>query len=218
MALQAVILYRQHGGSDAAPPPPPAVRDAPKGLAFELTGLPIEGADDARTVLVEFSDYECPFCARHANSVLGELRQKFVSTGKIKYAFANNPLSIHSNAQLLATAAICAGEQGQYWKVHDSLFRTQSKTKADLVSLVRTLSLDSGKFQRCLDESPEPAKQIERDMQKAQEFQLTATPGFALGQVDSQGRVAIQKLIVGAQPLTVFETAINEVLAKKTTS
>lgn len=217
LLLQGAILYRQYQGS-ALPTSGPVsvpIKDAPAGLRMKLAGLPIQGSADAKVALIEFSDYECPFCARYANEVADGLRKEFVSTGKIRYAFANNPLPIHPNAKSLATAALCAGEQDSYWPLHDKLFHLQPKTKTDVLTIVENLHLNPDKFQQCMEESSDSAKRIQEDMQTAIKLGLTATPSFAVGAIDTDGYVSVKKFIVGAQALTIFQRTLNEVLQKQ---
>src|SRR6185295_15547740 len=102
--LQGVILYRQGGRT---PPKRESVLDAPKGTPLQLNRWPSEGNEQAKVVLIEFSDYECPFCARHATSVAGELKREFIDTGNLRHVFVNLPLPNHKNATPLATAAVC---------------------------------------------------------------------------------------------------------------
>jgi protein-disulfide isomerase len=218
--MQGALLYRQYHGSGVAPSPKrePPVKDAPKGLALDLTHLPSKGSPTAKVILVEFSDYQCPFCARYATGVGKDVEKEFVQTGKVKLVFVNNPLPSHPNAKSLATAAICAGDQGHYWEMHDSLFSVTPKTPEDLMEITQKLLLDSEKFQQCTGKSPEPARVIDRDLKKSKEFQVTGTPSFAIGQVSSQGQVSFKKLIFGAQPIEVFKKTIEDVLAEPVAS
>src|SRR5579871_2935080 len=103
--MQGLILYRQAGVSrqaDNRTMKPPALQDVPKNLVIDIGGHPVEGDGAARIGLVEFSDYECPYCRRHTESVGVELKKRFVVTGMIRHVFVNNPLPIHRNAKLLA--------------------------------------------------------------------------------------------------------------------
>src|SRR5262245_29447014 len=127
-------------------------QDAPAGTSLELAGLPVKGPDNARVVLVEFSDYECPYCAQHATGVSHQLDKEFVKTGQIRYAFANNPIPSHPNAVPLAQAAICAGQQDRYWPMHDRLFEVKPKTREELVSVADGLGLDRPAFEQCFDQ------------------------------------------------------------------
>ena len=220
VAMQGTLVYQQYRRSarssqtQVAPAETPAVQNAQQDISIDLTPLPIKGRKDARVVLVEFSDYQCPFCARHTATVEPDLETQFVASGKIRYAFANNPLPFHLNAKPLATAAICAGDQGNYWEMHDRLFAKQPKTMDEVESIVQSLKLDVAQFKRCRDSSPEPDKRIDSDRQKAQELRMNFTPGFAIGIADNAGRLSVKKLISGAQPIEVFSRTLNELLAE----
>ena len=191
------------------------VTDAPSGIVVDISEMPVKGVRDAKLALIEFSDYECPYCQRHAATVFDELTERFVATGEVLYAFANHPLESHPNAVLLATAAICAGEQNLYWEMHDRIFTTRATTPFGILvlaeELVEEMALDSVAFQGCL-ERPEPPLEIARDVKIAQDLGLVGTPGFALGRMNPDGTVVVEKLILGAQSLTVFDSAISEML------
>src|SRR5262249_48884223 len=121
--MQGIALYQQQrrvvvSTRTTAQP----VRDAPAGTTIDTVGLPSEGSKQAKVALVEFSDYECPFCSRYSTGAGTELRTEYVKTGKLVHVFVNNPLPVHPAATLLATSAICAGAQGRYWEMHDLLF------------------------------------------------------------------------------------------------
>lgn len=169
MQLNLTLRRSVPAGSVSEP-----VREAVDGTVFDLTGLPTEGAAEAPIVLVEFSDYECPFCQRHAMSVRKKIVEEYVRTGQVRYAFANNPLDMHPNAPLMATAAICAGNQGHYWEMHDRLFEQQAtpEPKPALLALATDLALDMDAFGECLDNSLMPAERIEIDIARAAELGL----------------------------------------------
>lgn len=214
IGMQIVIFYRQSRGPSVgqARQQPPPVRDADRGTVIELRGLPTQGSSRARVALIEFSDYECPYCARYSTTVLKDIRKEFVESGKLQYAFANNPLPIHGNARSLAIAALCAGQQDRYWEMHDKLFETTPKSKDAVREIAAGLGIDMKSFGECSDQSAASEKRIDGDIAKARTFQLLGTPGFAIGIVDSRGQVQIQKFVMGAQPLEVFQSAIKEVL------
>lgn len=98
--MQGILLYRYHTARMPVQRQDP-VRNAPKGTTLDMLGLPVEGDPHARIVLVEFADYECPFCARHATTVGADLQSEFIANGKIQHVFVNNPLPIHENARFL---------------------------------------------------------------------------------------------------------------------
>lgn len=112
-------------GSLRPPTPPPPVTEIPA-VGIPNVGSHVKGASSARIGIVEFSDFECPFCGRHAAAVYGELQAKFVNTGKVRYQFRHLPLEqIHPNAKKASEAAECAGDQGKFWEFHDALFANQ---------------------------------------------------------------------------------------------
>ena len=177
-----------------------------------MPDMPTEGDIGAKVVLIEFSDYECPFCQRHASGVRREIQEHYVATGLILQAFANNPLPIHPDARFMATVAICADAQGYFWEIHDRLFESKAATRGTVMTLVEDLDFDRPTFESCLDESPLPAEIIDRDVKSALALGLTGTPGFAIGRIDSEGFVEVEVLISGAQAFSVFQAALDSML------
>jgi protein-disulfide isomerase len=211
-AMQATLIYRSYRKSP--PPTGTSIRDAPQSAFMDLKGMQTRGAPGSRIVLIEFSDYECPYCSRHANSVGRTIQKQYVDSGQVQYVFANNPLPMHSNARWLAVAAICAGSQELYWDMHDLLFESVPKTQGQMLEAISGLGLDSEEFNTCRERNTSAENQIDRDIAKAKQLGLTGTPAFALGTIVSPGRAKIQKLIVGAQPERVFADAIAALRAQ----
>lgn len=216
LVLQALIVYNQFSPPRLRSRVPAAqepTRNVPADVAsIDVGGMPINGNADAKVVLIEFSDYECPFCARHVNTVEASLEQEFIDSGKLRHIALNNPLPMHSNARFLASVAICAGQQNRFWEMRSSIFDLKVKTKEDVLPVADKLQLDRGKFDDCL--ALGTTQQIDRDQELAKQLQLTSTPSFGIGRIDSTGRVRLKKVIIGAQPLTVFQSAIEAVLAQ----
>jgi protein-disulfide isomerase len=210
LSMQGFILYKQYTGTPSRGTAPNPVKTVASGTTIDVSGMPVRGSADAKIIFIEFSDYQCPFCATYANGVAKDLDKKFVATGRMKYVFANNPLPIHTAAQDLAIAAMCAGEQGHYWEAHDALFLTKVRDKDD-IQLVKDLGLDEENFRLCVDGSGERFQRIEKEKKIAKDLGLEGTPGFAVGYFNSKGRVELKTLIIGAQPFEVFEKAINDV-------
>ena len=199
--------------------PEAAVKDLGS-TPFDLTHVQTKGTVGAHVIIVGFSDFECPFCAKHATTVGVELDSEFVRPGKARHAFVNFPLAAHKNARFLASAAICAAQQGQFWKLYDHLFEQQSKTHTDprlrdfVLSATSDIGLDRHKVERCLDNEGPLSAQIEGDIQTAQRLHIFSTPSFAIGTIDNQGKVALTKMIVGARPLEDFKKVLNDMLLK----
>jgi protein-disulfide isomerase len=206
LLLQGAILVRSTSawsalaGNEAQPP------------SIDISEAPIKGNPQATLVLVEFSDYECPFCGRYTNETEPQIEKTFVATGKLRYAFMNNPLPFHPSARLLASAAICAGKQNRYWEMHDHLFEKRPGARAELMAALDGIPLDTALFSACLDDSSQAPAVIDRDLTRAEALKLNGTPSFALGRVDSGNSLIVEKIIVGAQPYSVFEQTIHEEL------
>lgn len=190
-------------GNDLALQPSPAPTEDPNvRYAVDVTGSPALGPDNAPVTIIEFSDFECPYCERFFVQTEAVLLKKY--EGKIRLVYRNFPLvSIHPNAMGAAIAAACAHEQGKFWEYHDLLFQNQDQlTKPDLIAHSKRLSLDTTVFQTCLDSS-QSAQKVQNDMQAALDLHLGGTPAFFIN-----GRK-----VMGAQPLTVLSAFIDAELA-----
>lgn len=192
-----------------------AVATEPQNVVLGVDGHPAQGDKDAKVTLIEFSDYQCPFCGRYFRETLPKLQKEYVETGKVWYVFRNFPIeSIHPQAFKAAEAAECAGEQGMYWEMHDRLFGNQSAlAPADLPGHARALGLDGDKFAKCLEGS-QTAESIRQDLADAQKAGVRGTPSFFLGLTAPNGEaVKAIRMIQGAQPYAAFKEAIDGLLA-----
>ncbi len=164
----------------------------------------IKGDVNAPVTIVEFSDYECPFCARHFEETLPLIIEEYVDTGKVRIVFRDFPLEFHSYAQKASEAAECAGEQEKYWEMHDTLFENQKNLDVDsLKKYAEDIGLNTGEFDNCLD-SDEMADEVKKDMEDGKDYGVSGTPGNFIN-----GR-----FVSGAQPFSVFQQIIEEELAK----
>jgi len=187
--------------------------DAPSTTTIDTAGMPVEGSADAKVAIVEFSDYECPYCARYTTDVLPQLRRKFISEGKVRHFFANFPLSNHPNAVPMAAAAICAGKQDAYWRMHTALFEVRPKSTEAIRNLGASMGLQKQPFEQCLvDEQAAITERIELDQRIAGGFQISGTPSFVVGTIDAKGVVTAADVVLGAQPLEVFDAALTKLL------
>lgn len=165
----------------------------------------IIGNPNAKVTLTEYSDFECPFCKRFYSDAYQQIKTEYVDTGKVKIVFKHFPLTnIHPNALPAAIAVECAVEQGKGPEMHDKVFESSSLTTAALKSIAVELKLDSTKFDACLDTEKYKEKVL-ADQKEGIAKGVTGTPTVF---------VENQKL-VGAQPFSVFKTAIDTELAKK---
>lgn len=195
----------------------PAQRDRPPSAPlpsepFSLDGVTQVGNRDAKVVLVEFSDFQCPYCARFATETLPELRKRYIDQGKELFAFRHLPLGIHSMAIKAAEAAECAGKQGRFWAMHNRLFSAPIPSEELLVEHSRAIGLDAGVFRRCL--AGEAAGRVMADAAFARSIQVSGTPTFFLGTRRVDGRVTVVQRLAGAQPIAGFEGPIDRLLAQ----
>ena len=179
-----------------------------------IDGGAIKGDKNAKVTLVEFTDYQCPFCSRHMRDTFPQIENDYIKTGKILYVLREFPLeSIHPNAYKAAEAANCSGEQSKYWEMHDRLFSNQNTLGApELPNHAQAVGLDAAKFKACLDSGKYTAK-VRKDLNDAQKYGVTGTPTFFVGLTDpkSSDVKAIRK-IVGAQTYAAFKDAIDTLL------
>lgn len=185
-----------------------------KGADLSLDGEPFLGDKDAKVTVVEFSDYQCPFCGRAFSQTFPQILTDYVKTGKVKYVFHDFPLEqLHPNAFKAAEAARCAGEQGKYWPMHDALFQNQRALGADkLPDYAKLAGLDVDKFNACLGAEKDQAK-IRDEIAEGGKIGVTGTPAFFIGPTEpNKSQLHATKFINGAAAYPTFKAAIDEVL------
>jgi protein-disulfide isomerase len=185
----------------------------PTTAKFSIKGKHTLGVEDAPVTVVEFADYQCPFCLRFASTTFPLLKQKYIDTGKVRWVALNLPLPFHKDARKAAQAAHCAGEQDKLWEMRDILFRNPKKLNAEnLPAHAETLSLDMTAFNECL-QSDRHLAEIDQDAKDAKAVRLTGTPSFIIGKTASDEISG--EVVIGAQPMNKFEAAIDKVLEQK---
>ncbi|UCD03461.1 MAG: DsbA family protein [Candidatus Aenigmatarchaeota archaeon] len=178
-----------------APAPSP---QAPPTVQVSVDDDAVLGEANAPITMIEFSDYECPFCTRFWEQTLPQIKTNYIDTGKVKFVYRDFPLSFHPNAQKAAEAAECAGEQGMYWEMHDKLFETGQLDVSSLKQHAVNLNLDSSQFDSCLD-SGKYASEVQKDMQEGASAGVSGTPTFFINGIK----------VVGAQPYAAFQQVID---------
>jgi len=174
---------------------------------------PTLGNSNAKVTMVEFGDFQCPFCQKFFNETFPQIKSLYIDTGKIKYVFRHLPLSGHVNAQISAVAAECANNQDQFWQYHDLLYRNGESdgiglTAPDLKKYANSLGLNAGilgfaknKFNQCLDANA-TLKTVQADAAEGAKDGVTGTPTFFIN----------GKQVTGAQPFDTFQQAIEAAL------
>ena len=177
---------------------------------FEEESVTAMGDPNAPVVIVEFSDYQCPFCLRHYQQTMPQLKKDYIDTGKVRYVFKDFPLSFHKQAMPASMAAECAGEQGKYWEMHDKLFSEREKWNENpdvnnvMKQFAEELDLDMDAFNACFD-SQKYKDEILADQQEGIAAGVQGTPAFFIN----------GQFISGAQPYQVFKQIIDQILAGK---
>lgn len=183
-----------------------------------IDGEPSKGNAKAKVTVVEVSDYHCPFCRRHTMNTQPEIDANYVNTGKIQYVFIDYPIAgLHPIAAAAHEGAICAGEQGKYWEMHNRLFsdaapRDKGQIVAQLLSHAQAIGIDVSKFRSCV-ESGKNSKVVKDSVARMEALGVDSTPTFLVGLTPAPGQpMKVVKVIKGALPFSEFKSTIDSVL------
>jgi protein-disulfide isomerase len=190
-------------------PPPPNV----KGMVLDLGKNPTVGSPAAKVTLVEFTDYQCPYCSQYARDTYKQIKSQYIDTGKVRYTVMDQPLDFHKLAFKAAEATHCAGDQGKFWEMHDRLFE-QQRTLEPWTAHAEAVGIDVAKFTACLD-GGQHAEAIRKDMAEGQKVGARGTPSFFLAETNAQDPTKVTgiSLLPGAAPFDRFKTDIEQALA-----
>jgi protein-disulfide isomerase len=176
---------------------------------------PVLGSLSAPITMIEFSDFQCPFCGQYFTQTMPDIEKSYIDSGKVKLVFKNMPLeNLHPNAKAAALAAECANEQGKFWDYHNKLFANQNNW-ANLGSMNATnafkqyasqIGLDTNDFNSCVD-SGKYIDKVNKDSQDGESYGATGTPTFFIGN-EQKGYTKL----VGAQPYAVFQQVLDSEL------
>jgi protein-disulfide isomerase len=213
------LLATSPVATSQAPPKPEAATPPPAVAATEGmvprgpldTGFRTLGSPDAPVTIIEFTDLQCPYCARFAQQTWPQIKARYVDTGKVRFASRDLPLPMHPQAQPAAIAARCAGRQGKFWEYREALFAEQGRlAQQPWDDLAGRLGLDLPAFKACRADPTMP-EAIQEDVAVAQRNGILGTPSFVVGRL-VDGNFEAQ-LIRGAQSFEAFEKAIEATLA-----
>ena len=199
-------LLEKQNRADAGPAKPGPAK-------LDLHSVPMLGSKDAPITIVEFTDYQCPFCQRFHKTVFGDLKKNYIDTGKVRFYSRDLPLdSLHPNASRAAEAARCAGDQGQYWKIREIMSDNPDKLDMDsIVADAQQLKLDVPAFRTCV-QSEKYKNEVQSDVLEAMKIGADGTPAFVIGKSTAEG--VDGELLVGAQPYPVFEMRLKALEGK----
>ncbi|OGN03305.1 MAG: hypothetical protein A2655_00550 [Candidatus Yanofskybacteria bacterium RIFCSPHIGHO2_01_FULL_43_42] len=201
--IGASIIYSNGGFQEAA-----NIKDATKDKQdVSVDDDSFLGKKSAPVVVVEFSDFQCPFCRSFWRDTLPLIKSEYIDTGKVRFVYRDFPLGFHPGAIPAAQATECAEDQGKFWEMHDKIFIEQDKQGSgtvqfgvdDLKRWAGELGLNAGEFNSCLD-SGKYAEEVSNDLKDGQAAGVSGTPSFFIN----------GKLVVGAQPFSAFKAIIDE--------
>jgi len=173
------------------------IQDIPGGSTIH-----VKGSDDAPVTMIEYSDFECPFCGRFWSQTLPDIEKDYIDTGKVKLIYKHFPLSFHPQAQPAAEASECASEQGRFWEYHDMVYANQdSMNRNSYIQWATDLGLDVTQFNSCFDSGKYRSK-VQQNLIEGQQAGVQGTPAFFIN----------GELVSGAQPYSVFQQVIDSKL------
>jgi protein-disulfide isomerase len=211
------LLATQQAAAAAAPAKPAAVQAAaPSSDKVKMSvgkGWYAMGRDDAPVTMVEFTDYQCPFCRKFERDSFAELKKNYIDTGKVRFVSRDLPLEFHPNAAPAAEAVRCAGEQHKFWEMHDAIMLdTAIDLGADsILKYGDKVGLDATAFRACVADKKFVAE-IQKDSTDAGSLGISGTPSFVIGKSAPDQVDGVR--IVGAVPFTVYESTIKDMLGK----
>jgi protein-disulfide isomerase len=187
---------------------PQAQEEQPIKAKLNLEGFVMLGSKEAPLTIVEFTDYQCPFCQRFHTTSFGDLKKNYIDTGKVRFYSRDLPLDFHPNAMRAAQAARCANEQGQFWKLRDVMGANPNKLDMDsLLAYAADLKMDVNAFRSCV-ESEKYKNAVQTDVMEAMKIGASGTPTFVIGKSTADG--VDGELVVGAQPYPMFDQKLKE--------
>jgi protein-disulfide isomerase len=195
------LLEKQQSANPGQPEQPTRAKVATAG-AFAI------GSKDAPVTMIEFTDFQCPFCNRFHVSTFAELKKNYIDTGKVRFVSRDLPLDFHPNAMQAAEAGRCAGEQGQFWPMRDRMAaEPEHLDMPRLLSYAQDLKLKVDTFKACV-EGAKYKSAIQADIQDALKIGANGTPSFVIGKTTPDA--VDGELVIGAMPYQVFDEKLKE--------
>lgn len=211
-AIHQLLLNPPSTRASAAPAPAAPASDKVKMSVG--TGWYAMGRDDAPVTVVEFTDYQCPFCRRFQSDSFAQLKKDYIDTGKVRFVSRDLPLEFHPNAPAAALAARCAGEQHKFWEMRDAMMLDTSTDLGpdSILKYGQKTNLDMTAFSGCLKDKKYTSA-IQKDTADAGTLGISGTPSFVIGKTAKDEIAGVR--IVGAVPYSVFDSTIKDLLSNK---
>jgi protein-disulfide isomerase len=201
--LRQIRQLLEKQAKPAAPQPEQITR-----TKLNLDGFAMLGSKDAPLTMVEFTDYQCPFCQRFHVATFGELKKNYIDTGKVRFYSRDMPLDFHPNALRAAQAARCSAEQGQFWSLRNLMGANPDKLDLEhILGFATDLKMDTTKLRTCV-ESEKYKNSVETDVMEAMKIGATGTPTFVVGKSTPEG--VDGEVMIGAQPYQMFDAKLKE--------
>jgi protein-disulfide isomerase len=209
--LQELRQIRQLLEKQAKPAAAPQEEVPTKARLADLSGVPMLGSVTAPITIVEYTDYQCPYCQHFHVTAFADLKRAYIDTGKVRFYSKDMPLDFHSNAMRAAMAARCAGEQGKFWDLRDTMGANPNSLDIDhILAFAANLKMDTIALRACVD-SGRYKERVQADVLEAMRIGANGTPTFIVGK--SAGNGVDGELVVGAMPFQLFDLKLKE-LAK----
>jgi protein-disulfide isomerase len=179
---------------------------------LSLEGAALEGNRSARIALIEYSDFQCPFCGNFARETLPSFRERYVKSGKVLLAFRHLPLAeMHPLATRAAETAVCAEREGKFWDLHDRFFSQKRLDEAHLLNMANAVGLEPSSLSQCVRD--QAVARVNADVESGKKLGITGTPTFLIGTVQSDGRVKVSDILVGMQTTQQLDAAVSNLEA-----
>jgi protein-disulfide isomerase len=203
--LRQIRQLLQQQNSKNTPPEPP-----PQRAALKLEGMPMLGVKTAPLTIVEFTDYQCPFCQRFHVTTFADLKKNYIDTGMVRFFSRDMPLDFHPNAMRAAQAGRCANEQGKFWQLRDVMAANPNNLDMESIARFATdLKMDAKALRACV-ESDKYKNVVQNDLLEAMKVGATGTPTFVVGRTTAEG--VDGELMVGALPFPMFDEKLKSLL------
>ncbi len=179
-------------------------------VAIEVGKSPFLGSKDAPLTIVEFVDFQCRYCRRFREETFPDLKKDYIDSGKVRVYHMDLPLEIHQHSLLAAQSGRCAGDQGQFWAMHDRMLANPDRLElSDLTGYAQDLGLDIAAFRKCVEEG-----KYKEEVQQGARYAMTkgarGTPAFVIGKSTPSGVEG--ELVVGAEPYGLFDKKLKELI------
>jgi protein-disulfide isomerase len=208
-----VLLVSASAGATwflARPPEPAAVQAARPGMPLALTAGPMLGNARAPVTIVEFSDFECPFCRTFATRTFPKVQESYIASGRVSFAFRHLPLEFHASAWRAATIAGCAWRRDRFWDIHDGFYRATASLSAEIPRLAGSiLAMSPETLDRC---TADAASLVDADIRLAGLLGIDGTPTFIVATKNAAGKLTVESILSGAVPFSQMAKTIDAAL------